>query len=34
MAEPVRARLTDGEGQRLQRIVRRGGHGSVRVRRR
>jgi transposase len=34
MAEPVRARrLTDHEGQRLQRIVRRGKHGSVRVRR-
>ena len=34
MAEPVRARrLTDQEGQRLQRIVRRGRHGSVRVRR-
>jgi Winged helix-turn helix len=34
MAEPVRARrLTDQEGQRLQRIVRRGKHGSVRVRR-
>jgi len=34
MAEPVRARrLTDHEGQRLQQIVRRGKHGSVRVRR-
>jgi transposase len=34
MAEPVRARrLTDQEGQRLQRIVRRGKHGSVRARR-
>ena len=34
MAEPVRARrLTDEEGQRLLRIVRRGKHGSVRVRR-
>jgi transposase len=34
MAEPVRARrLTDLEGQRLQQIVRRGKHGSVRVRR-
>ena len=34
MAEPVRARrLTDQEGQRLQQIVRRGKHGSVRVRR-
>src|SRR6478752_3060550 len=34
MAEPVRARrLTDQEGQRLQQIVRRGAHGSVRVRR-
>jgi transposase len=34
MAEPVRARrLTDREGQRLQQIVRRGKHGSVRVRR-
>ena len=34
MAEPVRARrLTDQEGQRLQQIVRRGRHGSVRVRR-
>jgi hypothetical protein len=33
VAEPVRARrLTDQEGQRLQRIVRRGKHGSVRVR--
>jgi hypothetical protein len=34
MAEPVRARqLTDQEGQRLQQIVRRGKHGSARVRR-
>jgi len=34
MAEPVRVRrLTDGEGQTLQRIVRRGKHGSIRVRR-
>jgi transposase len=34
MAEPVRARrLTDAEGQRLQQIVRRGKHSSVRVRR-
>ncbi|GAA5151737.1 IS630 family transposase [Pseudonocardia eucalypti] len=34
MAEPVRARrLTDAEGQRLTRIVRRGKHGSIRVRR-
>ena len=34
MAEPVRARrLTDEEGQRLLQIVRRGKHGSVRVRR-
>jgi transposase len=34
MAEPVRARrLTDQEGRRLQQIVRRGKHGSVRVRR-
>ncbi|MFJ9552159.1 IS630 family transposase [Streptomyces erythrochromogenes] len=34
MAEPVRARrLTDEEGQRLQRIIRRGRHESVRVRR-
>jgi hypothetical protein len=34
MVEPVRARqLTDQEGQRLQQIVRRGKHGSVRVRR-
>jgi Winged helix-turn helix len=34
MAEPVRARrLTDQEGQRLPQIVRRGKHGSVRVRR-
>ena len=33
MAEPVRARrLTDGEGRRLQQIVRRGKHGSIRVR--
>jgi transposase len=34
MAEPVRAwRLSDQERQRLQQIVRRGKHGSVRVRR-
>ena len=34
MAEPVRARrLTDEEGRRLQQIVRRGRHGSIRVRR-
>jgi transposase len=34
VAEPVRARrLTDQEGQRLQQIVRRGKHGSVRMRR-
>jgi transposase len=34
MAEPVRARrLTDVEGQRLQALVRRGKHDSVRVRR-
>jgi transposase len=34
MAEPVRARrLSDDEGRRLQQIVRRGKHGSVRVRR-
>ena len=34
MAEPVRARrLNDEEGRRLQQIVRRGKHGSVRVRR-
>ena len=34
MAEPVRARrLSDQEGRRLLRIVRRGKHGSVRVRR-
>ena len=34
MAEPVRARrLTDQEGRRLQQIVRRGRHGSIRVRR-
>jgi transposase len=34
MAEPVRARrLTDQEGQRLRQIVRRGKHGSIRVRR-
>ena len=32
--EPVRARrLTDQEGRRLLQIVRRGKHGSVRVRR-
>ena len=34
MAEPVRARrLTRQEGQRLQQIVRRGKHGTVRMRR-
>jgi transposase len=34
MAEPVRARrLSDQEGQRLQQIVRRGKHGSIRLRR-
>lgn len=34
MAEPVRVRrLTDQEGQRLQRIVRRGSTSSVRYRR-
>jgi transposase len=34
MAEPVRARrLSDHEGSRLQQIVRRGKHGSIRVRR-
>ncbi|WP_261571365.1 IS630 family transposase, partial [Frankia gtarii] len=34
MGQPVRARrLTDEEGQRLQAIVRRGKHGSIRVRR-
>jgi transposase len=34
MAEPVRARrLTDEEGRRLQQIVRRGKHESIRVRR-
>jgi transposase len=34
MAEPVRARrLTDEEGRRLLQIVRRGKHGSVRMRR-
>ena len=34
MAEPVRARrLTDEEGRRLQQIVRRGKHSSIRVRR-
>ena len=34
MTEPVRARrLTDQEGSRLQRVVRRGKHGSIRVRR-
>ena len=34
MAEPVRARrLSDQEGQRLQQIVRRGKHESIRVRR-
>jgi len=34
MAEPVRARrLSDEEGPRLLQIVRRGKHGSIRVRR-
>jgi transposase len=34
MAEPVRARrLSDDEGRRLQQIVRRDKHGSIRVRR-
>jgi hypothetical protein len=34
MGEPVRARrLTDQEGRRLQQIVRRGRHESIRVRR-
>jgi transposase len=34
MAEPVQARrLTDQEGRRLRQIVRRGKHGSIRVRR-
>src|SRR3954447_25957349 len=34
MAEPVRARrLTDDEGRRLQQLVRRGKHDSIRVRR-
>ncbi len=34
MAEPVRVRrLTDQEGQRLQRIVRRGSTSAVRYRR-
>jgi transposase len=34
VAEPVRARrLSDQEGRRLQQIVRRGKHGSIRVRR-
>jgi transposase len=34
MAEAVRVRrLTDAEGQTLQRIVRRSGHGAIRVRR-
>ena len=34
MAEPVRTRqLTDQEGSRRQQIVRRGKHGSIRVRR-
>jgi hypothetical protein len=33
MAEPARARrLTDEEGRRLQRIVRPGKHGTIRVR--
>ena len=32
MSEPVRARrLSDEEGRRLQQIVRRGKHGSVRM---
>ena len=32
MAERVRARrLSDEEGRRLQQIVRRGKHGSIRV---
>ncbi len=34
MAEPVRARrLTQDEGRKLQQLVRRGKHDSVRVRR-
>src|SRR5688572_5830512 len=34
LAEPVRARrLSDDEGRRLQQLVRRGKHDSVRVRR-
>lgn len=34
MSEPVRARrLTQDEGRRLQQLVRRGKHDSVRVRR-
>jgi hypothetical protein len=34
VAEPVRARrLTEDEGRRLQQIVRRGKHESIRVRR-
>ena len=33
MAEPVRARRLTEEGQRLVRIVRRGRHESIRVRR-
>src|SRR3954470_7639932 len=34
MAEPVRARrLSEDEGRRLQQIVRRGKHGTIRVRR-
>lgn len=34
MAEPVRARrLSEEEGRRLQQVVRRGRHGSIRVRR-
>src|ERR687885_1871977 len=34
MAEPVRARrLSQEEGRRLQQIVRRGKHGTIRVRR-
>ncbi|MDF5758386.1 hypothetical protein [Spongiactinospora sp. TRM90649] len=33
MAKPVRARrLTEDEGRRLQQIVRRGKHGSIRMR--
>ena len=33
MAEPVRARRLTDQGRRLLQIVRRGKHGSVRVRR-